>query len=355
MSEAGRLGTASVAVIIVNYNAGPLLARALVALARQTVRPHRVIVIDNASSDGSIDGLDRHYPGVELVALAENAGFAAANNVGLELAEECEWVALLNPDVVVETAWLERLLDAARRNPEFAFFSSCLLDASEPRRYDGTGDAYHVSGIPIRRDHGRPVELAYRPEGEVFAPSAAAALFRRETVVRVGGFDERFFCYLEDVDLALRLRLAGERCLYVPDSVGLHVGSALTGKASDFTVYHSQRNAIWVWVKNMPSPLVWVYLPQHVLVNLGAVLVYMLLGRLEIVLRAKRDALRGLPPVLADRRAVQRARRVSAGDLRRVLDHGVAMYANPLRRAWETRARRPTRRSDAPPPAWSSQ
>jgi GT2 family glycosyltransferase len=325
-----------VGVVIVNYNAAGFLGRALDALGRQTRPPDRLIVVDNASTDGSAEGLERALPAVEVVRLDENVGFAAANNVGVRAASDCDWVALLNPDAFPEPDWLERLVDATRAEPGYSFFASRLLLAEDPDKVDGTGDVYHVSGLAFRRDHGRPVAHAVRPQEEVFAPCAAAALYRREAFLAVGGFDERYFAYLEDLDLAFRLRLAGHRCLYVPSSTALHHGSAIAGRTSDFTIYHSQRNLVWTYLKNMPSPLVWVYLPQHLLVNVVALVAYSLLGQPRAIVRAKQDALRGLPRVLAERRRLQRKRAVSARELRRLMGKGFEVFATPVRRAWET-------------------
>jgi GT2 family glycosyltransferase len=325
-----------VGVVIVNYNAAGFLDRALGALARQTRPPDRVIVVDNASTDGSAEGLEHALPAVEVVKLDANVGFAAANNLGVRAASDCDWVALLNPDAFPEPDWLERLVEATRAERDYSFFASRLLLADDPDRVDGTGDVYHVSGLAFRRDHGRPAKHAARPQEEVFAPCAAAALYRRDAFLAVGGFDERYFAYLEDLDLAFRLRLAGHRCLYVPSSTALHHGSAIAGRTSDFTIYHSQRNLVWTYVKNMPSPLVWLYLPQHLLVNVAALVAYSLLGQPRAIVCAKRDAVRGLPRVLAERRRLQRERAVAARELRRLMGKGFAAFTTPLRRAWET-------------------
>jgi GT2 family glycosyltransferase len=328
-----------VAVVIVNANAGPLLGEALDYLARQSLNPARVIVVDNASIDGSVDGLEQRHPAVEVIRLDENVGFGAANNIGVRAASDCEWVALLNPDAFPEPRWLEALLDAARAEPDYSFFASRLLLADDPWKLDGTGDVYHVSGLAFRRDHGRTVEDVARPRAEVFAPCAAAAMYRRSAFVEAGGFDERYFAYLEDLDLAFRLRLAGHRCLYVPESTVLHVGSSITGRTSDFTVFHAQRNMVWTYAKNMPAPLVWLYLPEHVLVNLVALAAYSLRGQGRVVLRAKREAMRALPRMLAERRGLQAERRADAWQLRQLMGKGLEAFTTPLQRAWLTRGR----------------
>jgi GT2 family glycosyltransferase len=204
---------------------------------------------------------------------------------------------------------------------------------SAVNRLDGTGDVYHVSGLAWRRDHGRRV-LDHEPgEGEIFSPCAAAALYRRDAFLEVGGFDESFFAYFEDSDLSFRLRLRDHRCLYVPDAVVHHVGSATTGRLSDFTVYHSLRNDVWTWAKNMPGPLAVRYLPQHLLANLMTVAFFSLIGRGGPALAAKRDAVRGLPRVLRERRRIQAERRVAVEELRRLLDRGPSGYFTGVGRA----------------------
>jgi GT2 family glycosyltransferase len=316
-----------VAVIIVNFNSGALLGDCLRHLRAQTRRPEQIIVVDNASRDGSADRLEQDYPEVELVRLERNLGFAAANNLAARRAGEVEWLALLNPDAFAEPDWLERLLAAAAACPDCASFGARLVDAHDPGRLDGTGDVYHPSGLAWRRDHGRLLAEGEGEAGDIFAPCAAAALYRRTAFFEAGGFDEDYFCYFEDVDLGFRLRLLGYGCRYVPDAVVRHVGSAVTGRRSAFSLYHGHRNLVWTWCKNMPGPLLCLYLPQHLLLNLGAVLWYALRGQGRTLLRAKWDALRGLPRCWRQRRVIQAGRRISSGSLRRAMSRGLrALY-----------------------------
>jgi GT2 family glycosyltransferase len=198
------------------------------------------------------------------------------------------------------------------------------LDAS-PDRLDGAGDSYHVSGRAWRNGHR--VSWAEWPaaDEEVFAPCAAAALYRRDAFEEVGGFDEQFFCYFEDVDLGFRLRLRGYRCLYVHSAVVRHVSSASSGYRSDFAVYHGERNAVWTFAKNMPALLLWVYLPQHLALNFAALLFYPMRGQGKAVWRAKLDALRGLPAVWKRRKRVQAALHVDPWALRRSMRVGIAV------------------------------
>jgi GT2 family glycosyltransferase len=194
-----------------------------------------------------------------------------------------------------------------------------------------------------RRDNGRTLADAHLEPGEIFSPCAAAALYQRDAFLDAGGFDESFFAYYEDTDLAFRLRLLGERCYYEPSAVVHHVGFSTAGEESSFTVYHSQRNLVWAWVKNMPAPLVLLYLPHHLLVNLLNVGWYSARGQGGSVLRSKLDALRGLPAVLRQRRELQDRRVISSRELRALMEKGAGAYFTGFNRAWATwrRRRRP--------------
>jgi GT2 family glycosyltransferase len=269
---------------------------------------------------------------VELILAGTNVGFAAANNLGAKRARDCEWLALLNPDAFPNPGWLAALLRAAEENPQFSCFGSHMRHAGDVDVLDGTGDVYHVGGMAWRRDNGRRA-VRERGRGEIFSPCAAAALYPRALFVDAGGFDEGFFAYYEDTDLAFRLRLRGHRCLYEPDAVVDHVGFAAAGAEAPFTVYHSQRNIVWTYVKNMPAPLFWAYLPQHLLVNLLNVGWYSMRGQAGPVLRAKRDALLGLPSILRARREIQRSRTAPSLELRRLMARGIGPYTTGLKRA----------------------
>lgn len=314
---------ASIALIIVNWNSGDWLKQCLQAVAMQTLLPQRILLVDNASSDCSLDGIEEILPFVEIIHGKENLGFARANNIAIETIENTQWTVLLNPDAIPETDWLEKLIRAAHAHPDYAFFACKMLDASEPERLDGTGDAYHTSGLAWRHGFGRNSNRGGETAKECFSACAAAAMYRTDILQQAGGFDERYFCYFEDVDLGFRLRLLGHRCLYVPSAVVAHAGSATTGKRSDFSVYHGHRNMIWTYYKNMPWPLFWIYLPPHILMNLIGVLLLSLRGQGQISIRAKLDAIRGFPGLWNDRRRIQNNRRVGLCDLRRKMSRGL--------------------------------
>ena len=308
-----------IAVIIVNFNGKEFLGQCLESLQRQGFLNFKIIVVDNSSDDRSVDGLEERFPGVEVVRMDENVGFAAANNYAIKKAEGFQWVALLNPDAIAKPDWLLTLHIAAEKNPRYNFFGSKLIKESSPEQLDGTGDIYHLCGLAWRRDHGAVGKKNSRLAEEIFSPCAAAAMYRRDIVLEVGGFDERFFCYFEDIDLAFRLRLLGHRCLYVPNAKVGHVGSAIAGRRSDFAVYHGHRNMVWTYLKNMPSELLWRGLLQHLLVNFASLIWFSLHGQAGPIFRAKRDALLGLRQTIKQRKSIQKNIKVTSENLKKVL------------------------------------
>jgi len=228
---------------------------------------------------------------------------------------------LLNPDAFPEPQWLEKLIYAAEKNPRIAAFGSCQLQADSANYIDGLGDIYHCCGLAWRNGYGRKlVEHDKRPT-QIFSPCAGAALYRREAFVAVGGFDEDFFCYMEDVDLGFRLQLAGYQAMYVPDAIVHHVGGATSGGSqSDFAIYHGHRNLVWAFVKNMPGILFWILLPLHIVMNLAALFWFAVKGKGSIIWRAKRDAVDGLSKMWKKRHVIQSSRQVSVGYIWKLLD-----------------------------------
>lgn len=309
----------AVTVIIVNWNSGTLLAKCLQHLEQQTIPPAHVFVIDNASADNSAASAET-FSNVTLLRMASNHGFAGGNNAALNQCDT-EFIALLNPDAFPEPDWLQTLLMAASSQPEVSAFGSRQLCEETPNVLDGIGDSYLISGLVWRKRHGKQQQMKDLIPQEIFSPCAAAALYRRQDLVDIGGFDEDFFCYVEDIDLGFRLRLAGHRAMYVPGAVVRHVGSATTGgRHSDFSMYHGHRNLVWTFVKDMPGFLFWLLLPLHVSMNLASLFWFAFRGRGGIIWRAKRDALLGLPKMWHKRQYIQKTRVASIGQIWRQMD-----------------------------------
>jgi len=308
-----------VSVLIVTYNSAHLSDRCFAALAAQTMADFEAIVVDNASTDGGPKL--PNDPRFRLIRSDKNLGFAAGNNLAAREAKGA-WLATLNPDAFAEPNWLAALLAAVETHPGATMAGSTQIDFAHSDKLDGAGDCYHALGIAWRGLGTLPRDLL-PPTGEVFGPCAAAALYRADAFRAVGGFDEAFFCYHEDVDLALRLRLIGGRCVQSAEAVVHHVGSAISGKQSDFAVYHGVRNRIWTFYQGMPLPLlVLLAAPQiaaNVLLALKAPKSFS-----AATWRGLRDGYGGLGRVLfARRRAVQRTRTASSGAIARALTWSV--------------------------------
>lgn len=307
----------AVTVMIVAHQAGAHLRRCLAALGAQTCTDFEAIIVDNGSTDGAVAALAPLPAWVRAIDAGGNLGFAAANNLAAREARGT-WLAALNPDAFPDPEWLGALIAATRRHPQAVMFGSTQIDDADPARLDGAGDCYHALGLAWRGGYGHPV-AALPPEGTVFAPCAAAALYRRDAFLAAGGFDERFFCYHEDVDLGFRLRLAGHVCVQVAAARVRHVGSATTGRRSAFAVYHGTRNRIWTFMKTMPDPLLWPLLPGFLLLNLALLARAVPQGVAGPTWRGIVDGCRGVPVLWPSRRAIQRRRSASSGALARAM------------------------------------
>lgn len=304
-------------LIIVNFNGGDKVLKCLDHLAAQTLEGCDIVVFDNASSDGSPEQIRARFPGVRLVRSSENLGFARANNTVIGDAIT-EWVILLNPDAYARPDWLAQLDAARRRYPWADAFGSTQIDATNPARIDGVGDVYHMSGIAYRGGFGQ--SCAKIPDdGQCFAPCAAAAMYRRDVFLTLGGFDERFFCYGEDVDLGFRLRLQGGTAIQLRDAQVFHEGSGITGRHSDFSIYHGHRNRIWLTYKNLPAWLYWVLFPARLGMDLLLWLRALNQGYAPAYWRALRHGYGGLRSLRADRMRIQAARQIGTLDLAKMM------------------------------------
>jgi GT2 family glycosyltransferase len=309
-----------VSVIIPNWNGMAHLPACLDSLRHQTLKEVEVIVVDNGSTDGSLQLLERRYPEVSVLALGENRGFAGACNAGIRAARGT-FVVLLNNDTEVEVNWLEEVLAAFECHPEAGMVASKMLLFDRRDRIHTAGDFYRVDGLPGNRGVWERDEGQFDEEEYVFSACGGSAAYRRSMLEQVGLLDEDFFYSCEDVDLAWRAQLAGWRCIYAPRAVVYHKLSATGGgKTASF---YDGRNAIYLLIKDYPGDL-WrahwrdIFARQFHIAGealkawRGAAARARLRGQLA-------GLLLGVPRMLPKRRAVQRTRVVNRAYLERIL------------------------------------
>jgi len=307
-----------ISVIIVDFNSGNRLKKCLKHLQRQSYKNFEVIIINNGSTDYSVQDFKGFDLSLNLIHADKNLGFAAGCNLAAKTAKG-RWLAFLNPDAYADENWLKAFTDAVERYPDVQAFGSTQINADKRELIDGAGDVYHILGIGYRGYFGWDTQDLPR-ESEVFAPCGAAAFYSAKTFNALGGFDERFFCYGEDVDLGFRLRLSGGRCIQLSKAIVWHEGSGVTGRHSDFTIYHGHRNRIWLAYKNTPFWFYWPFLPLHLLANLYLLIRSPKAGITEPYLKALWDGYRGLSKFTADRRALQSHRQLSYKSLARAIE-----------------------------------
>ncbi len=228
-----------VSIIIVPWNSRKYLQTCLEKLSLQTFHNFEVILVDNGSSGGSLDGITTQWPTLtmQIYYLDKNMGVARDSNIGVHYARG-QWIALLNTDAFPEPTCLENLVRAANNHTQYSFFSSRQIQANNPEVLDEAGVACHVSGSAWECFPGYPAARYSLQKTEVFSPYGAATLYSWEAFLEINGVDENSFSYLEDVNWGFRLRLRGHRRLYVPEAIVHHTGSATLGVASDFGMKH---------------------------------------------------------------------------------------------------------------------
>jgi len=302
------MASSAATIIIPNFNGARFLPRLLESLSAQTEPSWTVVVVDDASSDDSVEYLRRNWPAVQLIVNPTNMGFAASCNRGLRAAET-PFVVLLNNDTHVDANWLRAGLDPFR-SPDVAAVASLVLLADPPHLVDTAGDVYSVVGGAVKRCHLAPNARIDSLDARVFSACGASAFYRRDALLSVGLLDERLESYYEDVDLGFRLAWAGYRCLFAPRSICYHHLSSSYDPRGWKYHRNSARNAEIIWWSYMPGRLRRRLLFSHAVflalqagnkLRQGCLLPYLAgkwaaLGRIGQI-RAKRRALREIARV----------------------------------------------------------
>lgn len=241
-----------VTIVIPNYNGKHFMEPCLSSLSEQTYKNFHILVVDNASSDGSIEYMEENYPDIELIKLQKNFGFSKAVNIGIQHSRT-PYVILLNNDTTVDTRYVEEMVKAIEKSPKIFSVSSKMIQMYHPELIDSAGDLYTLLGWGVCRGCGRPVSN-YQKYDEIFTACAGAAIYRRSVFDEIGYFDENHFAYLEDIDIGYRARIYGYYNMYCPTALVYHVGSGTSGsKYNSFKVKLAARNNLYLNYKNMPA------------------------------------------------------------------------------------------------------
>jgi GT2 family glycosyltransferase len=330
------VNTPRISVIVVNWNRRELLKACLESLARQTYQNYEVIIIDNGSGDGSAEmaeELGKSYPvSLKVIRNRENRGFCGANNQGFA-ESNAPLVALLNNDAEAQPDWLVALQTTSGQDPEIGMVASKILVWEDPKRIDKAGHLIYPDGQNRGRGTGQTDHGQFDKVEEVLWPDGCAALYRREMLEDVGGFDEDFFAYADDAELGLRGRIAGWKCLYSPAAVVLHHRGATLGLNSAKRLTLIERNRVLFVVKLFPASLLWAN-GAYLLARLGAGLWAALRNRGDVrhyrgfggklmaataLLKGTLSAAPMIPRMFRKRRALRSKRRLTPHQIRQLL------------------------------------
>ena len=240
-------------IIVPNFNGKQFLKICFDSILNQNYSSYEIIIVDNGSSDGSVQYINENYPEFTLIQNKENLGFAAAVNQGIK-ASNADYIFLLNNDVELETDCISNLLKCIEKDKNIFAVSSKMIQYNDRSKMDDAGDEYTILGWTRKVGDGKSPDL-YTAEREIFSACAGAALYRKNILDEIGYFDENFFAYMEDVDISYRARIKGYKCVYCPEAVVYHFGSGTSGsRYNEFKIRLAARNNVYVSYKNMPLP-----------------------------------------------------------------------------------------------------
>jgi GT2 family glycosyltransferase len=305
----------SVSVVIPNWNGAVHLPECLDSIDAQTLKPLEVIVVDNGSTDDSLQLLARMFSKVIVVRLSSNRGFAAAVNEGIRISRG-EFVFLLNNDTRLDEDCIRLMVDRLVASSEWSTVACKMVNYFDNSLIDGAGDMLTRSGLMATRGHGEPDDGRFGKSDEVFGACAGAALYRRSMFEEIGGFDEDFISYLEDADMAFRARLGGYRCVYEPAAICFHKRGATAARMiAAYPARMFERNIPQYVVKNMPLRMLFSRAPLLAASRLRHWYKSALAGQLRPVITGFAEGLALLPGALKKRREVQKLRRIPASTL----------------------------------------
>ncbi len=315
--------------IIPNYNGGDLILRCLDSVLSQTYSPIETIVVDNASTDGSLAQIKKKFPKIKIIETGYNAGWGIACNIGMKAAEST-YIALINNDAVLEPNCVEEMVVAIELNPSYGSCASRILLLDQPEITEVCGLAIYPDGSSCGRGRLGPADQFMNVE-EVFCANDCCCLYKRTMIEDIGDYDPDFFIYCDETDIGWKHQLAGWKCVYAPKAVAYHAHSRAAGSYSNFKAYHVERNRIFIVLKYFPLLMLVASFPisayrysyQWYLATFkkkGALAHYTknnsLLSGVNILLKAHIDALKKIPVMWKRRRELKKIRRIKSHELK---------------------------------------
>ena len=303
-----------VSIIIPNWNGLRFVGMCLDSLKKSTFEGYEVIVVDNGSTDGSRELIERDYAWVRLLKLPENLGFATACNRGIQ-ASKGNYISLLNNDIEVEPDWIEKLYEGMQRHPECGMGTSKMMFLDQRDTFYNTGDLFHAWSSGGGRGQGEKDVGQYDREELIFGACAGAGIYRRELFDTIGIFDEDFFIFAEDVDLNMRSQLRGFKAVYLPEAKVYHIGTATVGLYSDRYIYLCKRNDLFVLIKNMSLKMYCKYFYTILRHQMQDIRYFTHRGQGLVLLKSKLTALKMLIPMLLRRLRIQKDRTIPDSEI----------------------------------------
>jgi len=305
-------------IVIPNWNGKDLLSNCLKSLERQTYEPFEVLVIDNGSTDGSIECIESNYPYVKIICFEQNQGFSVAVNAGIKKAKG-DYIVLLNNDTEAEPDWLENLVSAMEKHPDIGFGASKMLNYYQRDKVDSAGD--RVGVYPYPRGIDCQDGPQYSVEQEIFSACAGAAIYRKEIFEKVGMFDEEFFAYYEDVDLCYRAQWLGIKGMYFPQAIIYHVHMATSKRIPRLSFILNSRNVFFVHLKNTPRKLLGnVVLTLTILRFLSLIRFAIKSKDIKILFELPKEIVRNIPMMLSKRRQIMNSAVLNQEEMIQLLD-----------------------------------
>lgn len=302
-----------ISIVVLNHNGIRYLKPCLDSITQQTCSNFETILVDNGSTDGSLDYIKEKYPWVDILSLPKNQGFSKGMNAGIKKAAG-EALFLLNNDTVLENDCLRFIEQALKEYPQYLSFAIKMLNIKEKSIIDSGGIIFK-DYKSFDRGQGQKDDIFFSHEEEVFAGCGGAVVFRKEFFKKVGYFDDSFFAYYEDVDLGFQAQLKGEKCLFIPHAKVYHFRGATNILYSDYYVFHSGKNGLNCMIKNIPTKLFLKNLKQLLINHINEIIYFTKRGQGWVILKSKIVALLGFPIMLKRRWKIQNTIKVSLREL----------------------------------------